>query len=185
MKNYGKVEAVKGVTFSVERGKCFGLLGPNGAGKTTTIEVIEDVISPTSGEILYKQAPRSASFREEVGIQFQQTALLGYMTIRETLQTFKSLYRNTEEIEDLAELCYLQEFLDQMNDKISGGQKQRFFLALALVNKPELVILDEPSTGLDPIVRRDILTAIIRTVADQGRTVLKLDPNHPAPDDHV
>ena len=82
VKHYKEVEAVKGVSFSVKKGICFGLLGPNGAGKTTTIEVIENVITPTSGEILYKGAPRSASFKEEVGIQFQQTALLGYMTIR-------------------------------------------------------------------------------------------------------
>jgi len=171
VKNYGKVEAVKGISFSVERGKCFGLLGPNGTGKTTTIEVVEDVIAPTSGEILYKQAPRSSSFQEEVGIQFQQTALLGYMTIRETLKTFKSLYQNTAEIEELADLCYLQEFLDQMNDKISGGQKQRFFLALALVNEPELVFLDEPSTGLDPQARRN-LWDVVNRIKQMGKTVI-------------
>ncbi len=171
IKNYGRVEAVRDVSFSVEAGKCFGLLGPNGAGKTTTIEVIEDVISPSSGKVLYKQAPRSSSFREEVGIQFQQTALLGYMTIRETLQTFKSLYQHTAEIDFLADLCYLQEFLDQMNDKISGGQRQRFFLALALINEPELIFLDEPSTGLDPQARRN-LWDVVNRIKKMGKTII-------------
>ena len=171
IKHYGRVEAVRDVSFFLEEGKCFGLLGPNGAGKTTTIEVIEDVISPTSGEIFYKQAPRSSSFREEVGIQFQQTALLGYMTIRETLQTFKSLYQNTAEIDYLAELCFLQEFLDQMNDKISGGQRQRFFLALALINEPELIFLDEPSTGLDPQARRN-LWDVVNRIKQMGKTII-------------
>lgn len=171
VKTYGKVKAVKGVSFSVEQGKCFGLLGPNGAGKTTTIEVIEDVISPTSGEVFYRQRPRSASFREEVGIQFQHTALLGFMTVRETLQTFKNLYHKSAEIEYLAELCYLQEFLDQMNDKISGGQRQRFLLALALVNEPDLVFLDEPSTGLDPQARRNLWDVVDR-IKKMGKTII-------------
>lgn len=171
VKNYGKVRAVKGVSFTLNQGTCFGLLGPNGAGKTTTIEVIEGVSSPTSGEILYKREPRGGSFREEVGIQFQQTALLGFMTIRETLKTFKSLYRKSADIETLAELCYLQEFLDQMNDKISGGQRQRFLLALALVNEPELIFLDEPSTGLDPQARRN-LWDVVNRIKSTGKTII-------------
>lgn len=171
VKSYGKVKAVNGVSFTVNQGTCFGLLGPNGAGKTTTIEVIEGVSSPTSGEILYKREPRGGSFREEVGIQFQQTALLGFMTIRETLKTFKSLYRKSADIETLAELCYLQEFLDQMNDKISGGQRQRFLLALALVNEPELIFLDEPSTGLDPQARRN-LWDVVNRIKSTGKTII-------------
>ncbi|MBU2515551.1 ABC transporter ATP-binding protein [bacterium] len=171
VKNYKKVKAVQGVSFSVQQGKCFGLLGPNGAGKTTTIEVIENVFPPTSGEILYKGAPRSATFHEEVGIQFQQTSLLQFLTVRETLQTFKSMYKRTADIESLAELCYLHDFLDQMNDKISGGQKQRFLLALALVNEPELLFLDEPSTGLDPQARRN-LWDIVNRIKGEGKTII-------------
>ena len=125
VKHYGPVVAVDGVSFALQQGVCFGLLGPNGAGKTTTIEVIEDVIQPTSGEIFYKGTLRTPTFREEVGIQFQSTALLNFLTVRETLQTFKSFFTQTASIEELVALCRLGEFLDQYNDKISGGQRQR------------------------------------------------------------
>ena len=170
-KSYGHVNAVNGVTFSVERGVCFGILGPNGAGKTTTIEIIEDVIPPSAGEILYKGEPRSASFREEVGIQFQNTALFSFLTVRETLLTFKHLYNQTHDIDELIDLCSLSGFIDQMNDKISGGQKQRFTLALSLINKPELIFLDEPSTGLDPQSRRN-LWDVIRAIKKTGKTII-------------
>ena len=171
VKYYKKIAAVKGISFSVEKGKCFGLLGPNGAGKTTTIEVIENVIPPTSGEILYKGQPRSTTFTDEVGIQFQQTSLLGFLTVKETLQTFQSLYNRVADIDTLVELCYLGDFLDQMNDKISGGQKQRFLLALALINEPDLLFLDEPSTGLDPQARRN-LWDVINRIKDDGKTII-------------
>jgi ABC-2 type transport system ATP-binding protein len=171
VKHYGSVVAVDGVSFALEQGVCFGLLGPNGAGKTTTIEVIEDVILPTSGEILYKDRPRAPSFREEVGIQFQSTALLNFLTVRETLQTFKSFFTQTASIQKLVELCRLGEFLDQYNDKISGGQRQRFLLALALINQPELLFLDEPSTGLDPQARRN-LWDLIQNIKAEGKTII-------------
>jgi len=106
VKKYKTVVAVNGASFSVEAGVCFGLLGPNGAGKTTAIEIIEDVIPPTSGEIIYKGQPRTASFKDEVGIQFQTTSLLSFLTVRETLETFKSLYRNTADIDNLVEVCH-------------------------------------------------------------------------------
>ncbi len=171
VKHYGSVAAVDGVSFALEQGVCFGLLGPNGAGKTTTIEVIEDVILPTSGEIFYKGRPRAHSFREEVGIQFQSTALLNFLTVRETLQTFKSFFTQTASIQELVELCRLDEFLDQYNDKISGGQRQRFLLALALINQPELLFLDEPSTGLDPQARRN-LWDLIQNIKAEGKTII-------------
>ena len=171
VKHYGPVVAVDGVSFALQQGVCFGLLGPNGAGKTTTIEVIEDVILPTAGEILYKGAPRGPSFREEVGIQFQSTALLNFLTVRETLQTFKSFFTQTAPLEELVELCRLGEFLDQYNDKISGGQRQRFLLALALINRPELLFLDEPSTGLDPQARRN-LWDLIQNIKTAGKTMI-------------
>lgn len=171
VKRFGKVVAVNDISFSIEPGICFGLLGPNGAGKTTTIEVIEDVIPPTSGEILYKGLPRTALFRDEVGIQFQDTALLNFLTIRETLETFQGLYRNTASIDELAELCQLSEFLDQYNDKISGGQRRRFLLALALINQPQMLFLDEPSTGLDPQARRNLWN-LIQNIKAEGKTLI-------------
>jgi ABC-2 type transport system ATP-binding protein len=171
VKKYNQVVAVDGISFALRQGTCFGLLGPNGAGKTTTIEVIEDVIPPTAGEVFYKGAPRTSSFREEVGIQFQSTALLNLLSVRETLETFQSFFRKTATVEELVKLCRLAEFLDQYNDKISGGQRQRFLLALALINRPELLFLDEPSTGLDPQARRN-LWDLIQGIKAEGKTLI-------------
>ena len=171
VKQYDKVVAVDGISFALRQGVCFGLLGPNGAGKTTTIEIIEDVIPPTAGEIYYKGRHRTPEFREEVGIQFQSTALLNFLTVRETLETFQNLFRKTASIEALVKLCRLAEFLDQYNDRISGGQRQRFLLALALINQPELLFLDEPSTGLDPQARRN-LWDLIEGIKAEGKTII-------------
>lgn len=171
VKHYKTVKAVNGIDFAISRGICFGLLGPNGAGKTTALEVIEGIISPGGGEVLYNGAPKTDAFREEVGIQFQHTALLGFMTVRETIQTFRELYRDPEQFEYLAEICKLHDIMDQMNDKVSGGQAQRLMLALALVNKPKLVFLDEPSTGLDPQARR-YLWEIILSIKKAGKTLV-------------
>ena len=171
VKKYKTIEAVNGASFSVERGGCFGLLGPNGAGKTTTIEVIEDVITPTSGEIIYKGQPRTPAFKNEVGIQFQTTSLLAFLTVRETLETFQSLYQNSADIDQLVEMCQLGDFQHQYNDKISGGQRQRFLLAMALINQPELLFLDEPSTGLDPQARRN-LWDLIQRIKQEGKTII-------------
>ena len=171
VKKYKNIPAVNGVSFTVEKGVCFGLLGPNGAGKTTTIEVIEDVIPATSGQILYKGKPRTASFEDEIGIQFQTTSLLSFLTVRETLEIFQNLYRKTATIDDLVELCRLATFQNQYNDQISGGQRQRFLLALALINQPELLILDEPSTGLDPQARRNLWN-LVRKIKKEGKTII-------------
>jgi ABC-2 type transport system ATP-binding protein len=171
VKQFGPIVAVNDISFKIRPGVCFGLLGPNGAGKTTTIEVIEDVIAPTSGQILYHNKPRDASFIDDVGIQFQDTALLNFLTVRETLETFQSLYSKSVSIEELAELCQLSDFLDQQNDKISGGQRQRFLLSLALINEPELIFLDEPSTGLDPQARRNLWN-LIRNIKKEGKTIV-------------
>lgn len=171
VKHYRTVDAVNGISFSLPQGICFGLLGPNGAGKTTALEVIEGIIPPTSGEVLYKGTPKTDSFREEVGIQFQHTTLLNFMTVRETILTFQRLYQKTESLDHLVENCKLHDILDQMNNKISGGQAQRLMLALALVNKPKLIFLDEPSTGLDPQARR-YLWEIIRRIKEEGKTII-------------
>ncbi len=171
VKKYETVHAVKNVGFAVEQGTCFALLGPNGAGKTTAIEVIEDVIPSTSGTIEYKGKPRSASFKNEIGIQFQQTSLLSFLTVRETLETFQSFYHKITPIEELIGLCNLEEILNQRNDKLSGGQRQRFLLALALANQPELLFLDEPSTGLDPQARRNLWN-VVQRIKSNGKTII-------------
>jgi ABC-2 type transport system ATP-binding protein len=170
-KKYKKLVAVDDVYLGIRQGTCFGLLGPNGAGKTTLIEIIEDIIPPTAGQVLYNGAPRTASFREEVGIMFQQTALLAFLTVQETLTTFSSLYHHPRDIDQLVTECHLADIRKQMNDKISGGQRQRLLLALALVNRPKLLFLDEPSTGLDPQARRN-LWEIIEKVKKEGKTII-------------
>ena len=171
VKHYNGNAAVNGISFSIDRGLCFGLLGPNGAGKTTTIEVIEGILEPTSGTIHYNGNLRDDDFKEQIGIQFQQTALLSFLTVRETLETFAAFYRQTANIEALIEMCRLDAFIDQYNHQISGGQRQRFLVALALINQPELLFLDEPSTGLDPQARR-VLWELVQTIKDAGRTVV-------------
>ena len=170
-KSFGDITAVNGVSFIVEGGTCFGLLGPNGAGKTTSLEIIEDIIEPTSGKIFYKGKPRAALFREEVGIQFQHTALPGFLTVRETLKTFADLYATPHDIDELVRMCQLEEIQDRYNDKISGGQRQRLLLAVALVNRPQLLFLDEPSTGLDPHARHE-LWQLVEQIKAQGKTII-------------
>jgi ABC-2 type transport system ATP-binding protein len=170
-KRYGKLSAVDGLNLAVSNGICFGLLGPNGAGKTTLIEIIEDIIAPTSGQVLYQGKARTASFREQIGIMFQQTALLNFMSVEETLSTFQSLYRRRHDLAELINLCHLGDIRRQQNDKISGGQRQRLLLALALINRPSLIFLDEPSTGLDPQARRN-LWDIVHRIKAQGKTII-------------
>ncbi len=170
-KVFKRQEAVKDVSFSLTQGVCFGLLGPNGAGKTTTMEMIEDIIPPTSGKILYKGLPRDNRFREEIGIQFQHTSLLNFLTVEETLNSFRKLFKNSMSLESLIDRCDLSTLRDKFNDKLSGGQLQRLMLALALINRPELIFLDEPSTGLDPQSRRN-LWDIIETIRGEGKTII-------------
>ena len=170
-KKYADLMAVDDVSFAIPAGVCFGLLGPNGAGKTTTLEVIEDIIPPTSGEILYKGRPRTQRFRNDIGIQFQHTALLAMLTVEETLRIFQSLYQASENLERLVAQCQLGEFRHKRHEKISGGQRQRFLLALALVNRPQLLFLDEPSTGLDPQARHNLWN-IVNAVKAAGKTII-------------
>lgn len=170
-KLYGSLSAVNGISFSVRPGICFGLLGPNGAGKTTTIEIIEGIKSASSGEILFKGQPVDKEFRKRCGIQFQQTALPDFMTTREALALFSRFYSDTLPQEELIRLCHLEEYLDQFSNKLSGGQRQRLLLALALVNDPEIIFLDEPTTGLDPQARRNFWT-LIKDIKARGTTVI-------------
>ncbi len=163
--------AVKDLSFSVKTGICLGLLGPNGAGKSTTMEIMEDIILPSSGKVLYQGRPRDAFFRQEIGIQFQHTALLNFLTVGETLDSFHRLYPDPEALPNLVERCDLGPILRQRNNQLSGGQLQRLMLALALINKPRIVFLDEPSTGLDPQSRRN-LWDIILSLKEEGKTII-------------
>jgi len=171
VKKYPGVLAVNEVSFKVRAGICFGLLGPNGAGKTTTVEIIEGVTPATSGEVYYFGKPAGQKFREEAGIQFQDTALQDHLTVRETLEMFQSLYNRQADLEHIIRECSLQDLQDRDNRKLSGGQRQRLFLAVALVNKPRLVFLDEPTTGLDPQARRNFWELVNRIMSD-GTTVI-------------
>ncbi len=171
VKQYPGVLAVNEVSFEVRAGSCFGLLGPNGAGKTTTVEIMEGVTPATSGEVHYFGQPAGQKFREEAGIQFQNTALQDYLTVRESLEMFQSLYNRQADLEHIIRECSLEDLVDRDNRKLSGGQRQRLFLAVALVNKPRLVFLDEPTTGLDPQARRNFWDLVNRIRSD-GTTVI-------------
>lgn len=171
VKHYPNVKAVNGVDFEIKQGTCFGLLGPNGAGKTTTVEILEGIHEATSGEILYKGKPVDRQFRNEAGIMFQSTALQDFITVRETLEMFSRLYPENTDIEKLIVRCNLTEYLDQDNRQLSGGQRQRLLLAIALVNDPDIIFLDEPTTGLDPQARRNFWD-LIDSIKEEGKTVL-------------
>jgi ABC-2 type transport system ATP-binding protein len=171
IKEFPETTAVAGIDLVIEKGSCFGLLGPNGAGKTTAIEVIEGILPPTSGEVLYKERPRGRGFYQEIGIQFQKTELPQHLTVRETLEMFRNLYRRRTPMAELIAICRLEEILDRDNRRISGGQRQRLFLAMALSNEPELIFLDEPTTGLDPQARRH-LWDIIDGIKAAGKTII-------------
>lgn len=171
LKSFSNVKAVRGVDFQVKRGTCFGLLGPNGAGKSTTLEMIEGILKPDGGEILYQGKPIGQNYRQELGVQFQETALLQKLTIREALTIFQKFYQRSRPIAELIELCQLEKFQDQMHENVSGGQRQRLLLAIALCNDPEILLLDEPTTGLDPQARRH-LWEIIRNIKAKGKTII-------------
>jgi ABC-2 type transport system ATP-binding protein len=171
IKRYPTVNAVDGVSFSVPEGICFGLLGPNGAGKTTTIEVMEGILAATSGEVLYRGELLGPRFREEAGILFQKTALQDFLTVRQTLTMFRSLYDRGLEVEEIIRLCALEKLAARDNRKLSGGQQQRLLLAIALVNDPAILFLDEPTTGLDPQARRNFWE-LIQSIKARNKTII-------------
>ena len=171
VKRYPGVLAVNDLSFSVPDGVCFGLLGPNGAGKTTTVEIIEGVSEPTSGEVWYRGSPAGRRFREEVGIQFQNTALQDHLRVGETLRMFQQLYNRRGNLDHIIEQCALGDLLDRDNRKLSGGQRQRLLLAVALVNEPRIVFLDEPTTGLDPQARV-LIWKQLQALKREGKTLL-------------
>ncbi len=170
----GKVEAVCGLDLEIRAGECFGLLGPNGAGKTTTIEILEGLLPPTSGEveILGKMwSTHAQELREVLGISLQETRFGEKLTVRETLDLFASFYRHPRSTAEVLDEMALSEKRDTWVGKLSGGQKQRLAVATALMANPQILFLDEPTTGLDPQSRRQ-LWEIIRQFQRRGGTVL-------------
>jgi ABC-2 type transport system ATP-binding protein len=173
-KNYGSVEAVRGLSFEIPAGECFGLLGPNGAGKTTTIEILEGLLAPSSGEVMVlgrRWGRDDREIRERMGVCLQQTVLSEKLEVRETMSLFRSFYRDGREPRAVIAEVGLEEKARARVGSLSGGQKQRLAVACALVGDPELLFLDEPTTGLDPQSRRQVWD-IVRGFKERGRTVL-------------
>ncbi|MGZ3441524.1 MAG: ATP-binding cassette domain-containing protein [Polyangia bacterium] len=174
VKRYGNVTAVDGLDLIMKRGECFGLLGPNGAGKTTTVEILEGLNDPTAGDVQVlgrRWASDEAWLRARLGISLQETHLQERLSVIETLRLFRSFYDHGRDIEDVIKLVALEEKRDAWFDKLSGGQKQRLAVACALVGDPEVLFLDEPTTGLDPQSRRQ-LWDLVNGLRQEGRSVL-------------
>lgn len=173
-KRYGAVEAVRGVSFSIRAGEIFGLLGPNGAGKTSTLECLVGLRDPDDGEfeiggVDARKNPQVV--KEKIGVALQSTSLPDKLTAREALVLFGAFYRDHEPVEELLARFGLREKADLPFDALSGGQRQRLALALAFVNRPSVVIFDEPTMGLDPRARQELHEEILKMKAD-GHTVL-------------
>jgi ABC-2 type transport system ATP-binding protein len=171
VKQYPSVTAVNGLSLEVPEGMCFGLLGPNGAGKTTTIEIMEGILGATSGEVLYRGAPLGKRFREEAGILFQKTSLQDFLTVRQSISLFHGLYEKSIGVEEVIKLCALESLAERDNRKLSGGQLQRLLLAIALINDPQLLFLDEPTTGMDPQARR-MFWDLIQSIKARNKTII-------------
>jgi ABC-2 type transport system ATP-binding protein len=174
VKRYADVVAVSGLDLEVRRGECFGLLGPNGAGKTTSVEILEGLLTPDEGEVevLGKRWADHASWiRQRIGIQLQETQLADKLTVRETLGLFRSFYDEGVPVDELIATVELDSKRDTWVSKLSGGQRQRLSVACALAGRPDLLFLDEPTTGLDPQSRRQ-LWAVLERFRARGATVL-------------
>jgi ABC-2 type transport system ATP-binding protein len=173
-KRYGNVQAVDGISFTVEQGEVFGMLGPNGAGKTTTVEIVEGLRPADSGRVTVlgrDVAQQTQEVKERIGVQLQQPALLPRLTVAEMLTLFGSFFGRSRPVDELVRMVGLEESRDRQAGQLSGGQAQRLSVALALVNRPEIVFLDEPTTGLDPQARAN-LWDLIETIRSEGATVL-------------
>ena len=174
VKRYGSLTAVDNISFTVHRNEIFGILGPNGAGKTTILEIIEGLQHPTSGNTLVlglDTHQKVALVKERIGVQLQASAYFEYLTLHEILTLFGSFYRKPVPSDTLLEIVDLMDRAGTTLNKLSSGQKQRFTLAASLVNDPEVLILDEPTTGLDPQAGRN-LWQLIRKVHSEGKTIV-------------
>jgi ABC-2 type transport system ATP-binding protein len=174
VKSYGPVEAVRGLSIEIEAGECFGLLGPNGAGKTTTVEVLEGLLAATSGDVTVlgrRWGRDDHEIRERLGVCLQQTVLSEKLQVGETVALFRALYRAGRDPREVIADVGLQEKARARVGTLSGGQKQRLAVACALVGDPELLFLDEPTTGLDPQSRRQVWD-IVNAFKRRGRTVV-------------
>ena len=173
-KSYGDLEAVRGLDFSVRRGEVFGLLGPNGAGKTTTVEILEGYRERTAGEVTvlgYDPQRRARDLRSRVGIVLQSSGVYRHVQVREVLEHFAGMYPQPRDVAEVIELAGLRGKEDARTRTLSGGQLRRLDFALALVGDPELIFLDEPTTGFDPAARRGAWDTI-RSLKALGKTVL-------------
>ncbi len=173
-KAYGEHEAVRGIDFAVARGEVFGLLGPNGAGKTTTVEILEGYRDRSAGEVRVlglDPAERSADLRERVGIVLQSCGMYRHLTVRESVEHWAGLYPAPRDVDATIAVVGLQDAADQRTRTLSGGQQRRLDFALALIGDPEVIFLDEPTTGFDPEARRTAWETV-RSLRDLGKTVL-------------
>jgi ABC-2 type transport system ATP-binding protein len=173
-KAYEQREAVRGIDFEVRRGEVFGLLGPNGAGKTTTVEILEGYRSRSAGTVSvlgHDPASRDPDLRARVGIVLQSSGIYQYLTVRESVAHWAGFYPRPRDVEEVISIVGLEEAAEQRARRLSGGQQRRLDLALALVGDPELVFLDEPTTGFDPAARR-AAWGTVRSLRELGKTVL-------------